>query len=959
MATENKVLNTRIKLKRDTSANWTNNNPVLLNGEIIIVDTADGEVRFKIGDGSKTYTQLPFEDEGVRNLIADKSKITVETWADSSGSTAQFLNELVINKVKDRQTYEEMVDAGKVDTNELYFIEEDDEIAITAHATTGTKIATITIGNEVTDIYAPPGGVTSITAKDGISSDATTGDITLTNSGVRGIVQDSIDGHKLIIDTGGSSTTITIPDNNTDTTYSAGTGLALDGTTFNHSNSITAGTASGSTSQTLAYGGKFTIPTVTYDAQGHITGSGTTEMTMPAKVTAADLGLSAIMDFLGTSATAITDGATTNPITIGTTSTTVTSGNVVLYNGKEFVWTGSAWEELGSEGSHALKTITITAGNGLTGGGSLEGNRTIDVGAGIGIAVTPNAVKAKLRSESTLSIDSIAATTTSGRVYPVAVDRSGYLAVNVPWVVNNGTLTIQKNGTNVATFTANQSVGSTANITVPTKISELTNDSGFITSYTETDPTVPAWAKAANKPSYTAAEVGAVKNTGDTVTGKIYSSATNGVLGASSDDKSIRIDGGTNYDKGAFLTLHGKDSAEMNGGFQLVASNNNTTRKELRGQPDGTLRWDNNNIYHEGNKPTPVDIGAFGKEGVTNWTGTNWNDFKTFGAVISTTAKSNAPANASPYATVWNISGYSTSYLIQYYFDVVNQALHYRGYIDGTWKAWQTHITSGNISTQSVNYATSAGSANAVAWGNVSGKPSTYTPPTASATTLGGVKVGSNISVSSGTISLTKANVTNALGYTPPTSDTNNAVTNTLNTSTKYYVTGTTSSSTNTGGQIFDTGVYVDTTAGKFVASTVYGAVWNDYAEYRQADVTEAGRVVCQNGDDTLSLATERLQPGANVVSDTFGFAIGETDECKTPIAVSGRVLVYPYEDRESYKPGDAVCAAPNGTVSKMTREEIREYPERIIGTVSAIPSYETWGTGNVKVNGRIWIKVR
>lgn len=44
---------------------------------------------------------------------------------------------------------------------------------------------------------------------------------------------------------------------------------------------------------------------------------------------------------------------------------------------------------------------------------------------------------------------------------------------------------------------------------IPTKTSELTNDSGFITGYTETDPTVPSWAKAANKPSYTAAEVGA------------------------------------------------------------------------------------------------------------------------------------------------------------------------------------------------------------------------------------------------------------------------------------------------------------------------------------------------------------------------------------------------------------------------------------------------------------------
>ena len=45
--------------------------------------------------------------------------------------------------------------------------------------------------------------------------------------------------------------------------------------------------------------------------------------------------------------------------------------------------------------------------------------------------------------------------------------------------VNNATLTIQKNGTTVNTFTANASSNVTANITVPTKISDLTNDSNF------------------------------------------------------------------------------------------------------------------------------------------------------------------------------------------------------------------------------------------------------------------------------------------------------------------------------------------------------------------------------------------------------------------------------------------------------------------------------------------------
>lgn len=43
----------------------------------------------------------------------------------------------------------------------------------------------------------------------------------------------------------------------------------------------------------------------------------------------------------------------------------------------------------------------------------------------------------------------------------------------------------------------------------------------------------------------------------------------------------------------------------------------------------------------------------------------------------------------------------------------------------------------------------------------------TYTLPTASSSVLGGVKVGSNITLSSGTISLSKSNVTSALGYTP------------------------------------------------------------------------------------------------------------------------------------------------------------------------------------------------
>lgn len=55
--------------------------------------------------------------------------------------------------------------------------------------------------------------------------------------------------------------------------------------------------------------------------------------------------------------------------------------------------------------------------------------------------------------------------------------------------------------------------------------------------------------------------------------------------------------------------------------------------------------------------------------------------------------------------------------------------------------------------------------------------------------------------------------------------NTDTKVTNTLNTTAKAYVTGTTSNSTNTGTQVFDTGVYLDTTAGMLTATTFKGAL--------------------------------------------------------------------------------------------------------------------------------------
>lgn len=72
------------------------------------------------------------------------------------------------------------------------------------------------------------------------------------------------------------------------------------------------------------------------------------------------------------------------------------------------------------------------------------------------------------------------------------IDISGVsIDVYVPTAptVNDGVLTIQKNGSTVETFSANASSNKTANISVPTKTSDLSNDSNFPSdaSYVHTD----------------------------------------------------------------------------------------------------------------------------------------------------------------------------------------------------------------------------------------------------------------------------------------------------------------------------------------------------------------------------------------------------------------------------------------------------------------------------------------
>lgn len=80
--------------------------------------------------------------------------------------------------------------------------------------------------------------------------------------------------------------------------------------------------------------------------------------------------------------------------------------------------------------------------------------------------------------------------------------------------------TIYVDGTPIATINDGDGSVTSVNgetgdvvIVVPTKVSDLTNDAGYISGYTETDPTVPSWAKQSSKPAYSFSEIGSKPST--------------------------------------------------------------------------------------------------------------------------------------------------------------------------------------------------------------------------------------------------------------------------------------------------------------------------------------------------------------------------------------------------------------------------------------------------------------
>lgn len=76
---------------------------------------------------------------------------------------------------------------------------------------------------------------------------------------------------------------------------------------------------------------------------------------MKSYVDSATAGLTGAMHFIGEASVVITPNSSVDPRITGYSLSTAEPGDVILYESKEFVWTGSNWRLLGDEGSYAVK----------------------------------------------------------------------------------------------------------------------------------------------------------------------------------------------------------------------------------------------------------------------------------------------------------------------------------------------------------------------------------------------------------------------------------------------------------------------------------------------------------------------------------------------------------------------------------------------------------------------------
>lgn len=260
----------------------------------------------------------------------------------------------------------------------------------------------------------------------------------------------------------------------TDTTYTAGTGLSLNGTSFSISNSgVTAGSYGPSQDSSVGFGESIDVPYISVNSRGQITSADSRSITLPSKPTPTSIGAepafaknTAFNKNFGSAAGTVCQGndsrlsnarpasdvsawakkpnkPTYTPTEVGVIGTAPTSGQVAVFDGttgkiKSTGFTIASSVPSGAKFTDTTYSAATSTALGLVKVGYTESGRNYPVELDaddkmfVNVPWTDTNTTYSQATSSKLGLIKIGYTE-SGKNYPIELNTSGQAFVNVPW----------------------------------------------------------------------------------------------------------------------------------------------------------------------------------------------------------------------------------------------------------------------------------------------------------------------------------------------------------------------------------------------------------------------------------------------------------------------------------------------------------------------------------------------
>ena len=378
-----KVLNTRIQLKYDTYANWTDANPVLKAGEMALatIQTNNAEVQsaptvlIKVGDGTHNYNDLPWASAKAADVYAWAKTATKPTYA---ATEITGLEDFIAGEIQDTNTTYRLVQGSATNKIKLQKHELTDGAEVWTDVGTELTITDVALTGRVTQAETDIDALETLVGDTPVATQISTA-VSTAKSELIGASSDETSANTIYGAKNYADSLNTAMDTRVDALEAAvGTGGSVDSkiqtaiqaldkadtavsgqfvTQVSQADGIitvTRKALAASDIPALAISKITDLQTELDSKQDNLVfnsayDASTNKAATMADVTGAVAGLSGAMHFEGVLKALPDDNAGYE------------SGDVILVGNKEYVFDGTTWHELGDESIYAVKGSIVNA----------------------------------------------------------------------------------------------------------------------------------------------------------------------------------------------------------------------------------------------------------------------------------------------------------------------------------------------------------------------------------------------------------------------------------------------------------------------------------------------------------------------------------------------------------------------------------------------------------------------